>query len=219
MSSLHYMLTTTGLTQGYKGHSINNSSLSAIKRWLTGQPGFMGSIHYLEFGSELHQRELEPHKPWNVFPQEEEYKLKCMLDSLHSDKEYMKYRKGAICEYKEFGAINGIPVHGTLDFQKVLRKNYLVVNDIKTTSTRSQREFEKSALKYDYIRQGEGIYKRIAKGQEVIFWGIQKMEPFLVFPFRPADYPNLIKEALEETDFLLHFYKTYGLPKGVEITQ
>ena len=39
---------------------ISNSWLSTIKRELLGQPAFKGGEKFLDFGSELHRRFLEP---------------------------------------------------------------------------------------------------------------------------------------------------------------
>jgi hypothetical protein len=201
-------LISEGLVTGPLSESINNSGLSAIKRRLLGHTsGLKIAAHYLDFGTELHRRLLEPRKrPHMVFSLFDLNRLNFMEASLRTHTGFAMLLRGAQTERLRRGVIDGVKVHGTLD---IVKPKLRIGGDIKTTSTRSHVEFITSAIGYDYLRQA-WVYCKIAKLDSFIFYGIQKQPPYQVFELDVANFAHEFQEAEEEARFLLDFYKRYG---------
>lgn len=214
MLTLHSYLKRAGLTTGPSSLRINNSSLSALKKWMLGQPQFNIPPRYLLFGREFHKRCLEPHKRKKILTKEEEYDLKKMVDSLCNHYLFRELAKGAKMEHLiQTESINGVKVRGTLDINN---QHLLAGGDPKTTSTRSRSAFIKSCFEYDYPRQA-WFYKQLAGLDEFFFLGIQKKAPYGVFVMDMSDYKREMKEAQYEAEFLLEFYRVNGLPPHIKI--
>lgn len=185
---------------------INNSGLSVIKRKLLGTPLYMGNERFLHVGKELHKRVLEPHLEPKRLVNDEETMVRNMEQSCSEHKELQKLLKGAERELTVFNRIDGVLIRGTLDIKK--KK---IGGDLKTTSCRTHDEFIKKAIEYDYPRQA-WIYSKIAGLDEFVFYGIQKKEPFGIFPMFMGDFKKEVRSAEKEARFLIQFFKTYGMP-------
>lgn len=131
---------------------------------------------------------------------------------------FKKYYPGAIIEKKimrenVFG-IHGM--HGTLDLNNKRKK---IIIDLKTTSCETYEQFEKKAIQLAYPRQGE-IYLQIdGEAEHFYILGVSKKnigtirKPiYPTFLFDLDNYEKERQQAREEAQFLLTFYKQYGLP-------
>lgn len=207
---------------GPRSKAINNSGLGVVKRFLCGLPPFLGGERYLLFGSEMHRRALENKKgKWTPYNKEEADSMEGGHRALQQHKLFQELKRGAIIEKKvKRQRVFGIhAMHGTLDINN--RRKKLVV-DLKTTSCTTEEDFVRKAIKLGYPRQGI-IYEALAGYKNSLFIGISKKniepDPFAppiypVFLFDLNDFQHERQKAREEAEFLLTFYKQYGLPKA-----
>jgi hypothetical protein len=192
-----------------KGESINNSGLSDIKRVLLGLPGFWGGEIFLQVGSEIHKRAMEPDKKIKVFDSVYEPVIRGCTMSLHGNKEFKDMLRGASVEILCRNTIHGVYMHGTLDMRNL--KGSRKGGDIKTTSSRSYKEIIYSMVKYGYFRQAR-VYMLLEELEEFKFFFVQKFPPYCVYVVNVADYKQEMKYADNELKFLLKFYDKYGIP-------
>jgi hypothetical protein len=198
--------------------SINNSGLGAIKRILCGLPPFLGGERYLLFGTELHYRCLERKKgKWKPYDDDEKKAMEGGVKAVMKNKLFLQSYRGAIIEKKiklpnAFGIFG---MHGTLDVNNKRMKRVL---DLKTTSCFTEDEFIEKAIKLGYPRQGV-IYEELSGNKESIFLGIskknigtEKKPEYPIFIFDLNNFPQEKEEAKQEAEFLLSFYKEFGLP-------
>lgn len=181
-----------------------------------GIPLFRGGESFLKFGSELHRSVLEPKtKPeFKSFTKDEKARMTSMRLSLEKHKLFQDYMNGADKEITLHKVINGVRVRGTLDIRQIqhFSQTYRRGGDIKTTSVKSEAEFIKKAIQYDYLRQA-WIYTQLSSLDVFTFFGVQKYEPYKVFVLHAHDYPKEYEAARKEAVFLLDFYRRYGHPK------
>lgn len=181
-----------------------------------GIPLFRGGESFLKFGSELHRSVLEPKSEvkFKDFNKDEKTRMTGMRRSLEKHKLFQDYMNGADKEITLHKVINGVRVRGTLDIRQIqyFSQTYRRGGDIKTTSTKTEKEFIKSAIKYDYLRQA-WVYTQLSSLDVFTFFGVQKYEPYEVFTLHAHDYPEQYEAARKEAVFLLEFYKRYGHPK------
>lgn len=199
--------------------SINNSGLGAIKRILTGAPPFLGGERYLLFGTELHYRCLERKKgKWKPFDPEEQRSMIGGVKALMKCKLFTDNYKGAEIEKRLVREdVFGIhAMHGTIDLNNKRKKTII---DLKTTSARTYEEFEKKAIQLAYPRQGNVYLELDGKAKHFYIIGISKKnmgtlsKPYYpIFIFDLNNYEKEKEAAKQEAEFLLTFYKTYGIP-------
>jgi len=192
-----------------KGASINNSGLSDIKRALLGQPGFWGGEQFLQVGTEIHKRAMEPKKPIKLFDSVTEPIIRGCTMSLQANKEFTSMLKGADVEVLCKNTVHGVYMHGTLDMRN---KRKSKGGDIKTTSSRSYKEIIYSMVKYGYFRQAR-VYMLLEDLEHFEFYFVQKFAPYCVYVVNVNDYKMEMKYADNELKFLLKFYDQYGIPE------
>jgi len=181
---------------------VSNSSLSTVKKLLLGQHLFFGNEKFLHFGKEIHRRILEPEEPIEHKFAEEE--MESMDQMVANALNYKKLTDDLAITRKEeivFGRIRGLRFKAVYD---MLEEPF--GSDLKTTSTRTEREFIKSAIKYDYFRQA-WIYMELKKLKQFRFYALQKKPPHEVFVLDVADYPDEMAKAKNETLLLIDVIK------------
>jgi len=186
-----------------KGY-VSNSSLTTVKKLLTGQSLFFGDEKFLHFGSEIHRRILEPETPQvHFYEGEEEEHLTNMKQAALGDHllrlDYKRTKKELI----KFGYINGMKFKAIYD---MLSEPLLIGADLKSTSTTTFEAFVKSCIKYDYFRQA-WIYINLLGLKEFRFYALQKRPPYSVFVLNPMDYPDELDKAESETLMLIEVVK------------
>lgn len=119
----------------------------------------------------------------------------------------------AICEIKKKKKLNGVLVAYILDINQKHRKRGA---DLKTTNAKNLEDFISKAIDFGYFRQGE-TYK-VAEGlKDFVFIGIQKEPPFNVYILDVSLYPEEVKYAQQELEFLLYFYQNYGVVENTNL--
>lgn len=191
----------------WKIDAVSNSDLSKLKDKLMGKPKRLAGRTWI-FGSCFHEQMLEPHihnrAVFNLRPSEHNA-LDQMAKSLRKDKIFMHLLPKAKTEITRVwkSQETGVLCKGKLDMWV---ERYLEVIDLKTTSAKSQKEFENYMLSYDYDRQiahyAEGA---IAMRARVI--GVQKIAPFNVFHFAREIDSDFIRKGRRKRNFLLQKYK------------
>lgn len=211
------MSTTPVDVEPKKKTYVSNSSLSEIKRILLGKPPLFGDERYLLFGRELHSVDLQEKSEGVKLIDDEKFVMSHMLKALNADKLYQKLKANTLRETKLFGRLFGCEVKVILDIWK--KKKH--VTDLKTTSCDTEEKFIQKAVEYDYFRQGY-IYENVTKVKQTFFVGIQKLkrEQIEKYKMKPKvyhlcinDHPNEYREAGHETEFLIHYFQKYGMPK------
>ncbi len=186
---------------------VSNSLLSEVKRLLLHEAGFVGGERFLIVGKEVHRRVLEPDEPQEdelTIP--EELQVTQMIERLMEENTVIEILNGSENELVEFVEIDGVRIKGIID---VLRMQESAGYDLKTTSTRSQKSFDKSVFKYDYIRQGV-IYSKLMDLDSFVFFAITKKAPFKVFYFDINDYPEEVVRYEREIGILIDAIKAGG---------
>ena len=215
---LNVYLKQRGITTGPRSKKANtsHSALDVILKFLTNREQFKGSEKQLIFGSAFHNKFLiNCSKVWRRLTPVDRKHVTNMVAKLEAHPVVKKLMEGAMCEKKRKTFLNGVKVAYILDIHQ---KHKLRGADLKTTSCKTFEDFVASAIAYGYIRQGE-TYK-VAEGlKEFIFVGIQKEPPYNVYILDVSLYPEEIKYAIEELEFLLYFYQNYGkvLKGGVDL--
>lgn len=154
--------------------------------------------------------------------EEERFQINGMHKSLMSCKIFTDNHPGSVVEklWKRKNVLDIWGMHGTIDLYKKKAGRRIVI-DLKTTSEITEEGFIKKAIKLSYPRQGV-VYELLPDDKpadEVYFIGISKVnlgsEEKPHFPHFIFDLNNYAKEksyAQKEAEFLLTFYKNYGLP-------
>ena len=182
---------------------ISNSYLSDIKRVMMGIAPFFGDEAYLRVGKEFHRRLLEPEKPPEAeFSQKEDEQMFFMEVAYRTH--YSEWLKDSEKELRVEGNLYGAECKGFIDIKKVFRPKRVGV-DIKTTSCRNYAQFMKAAKDYGYFRQGH-VYTVLDDLDDFVFHAVTKHPPYQVFELKCSNFKNLMKEAEEETKFLVNMY-------------
>jgi hypothetical protein len=152
----------------------------------------------------------------------ERFQINGMYKSLMTCKIFTDNHPGSIVEklWKRQNVMGICGMHGTIDLYKKKRGNRVII-DLKTTSETTEEAFIKKSIKLGYPRQGI-VYELLPEptpADEVYFIGISKINIGTIdkpiFPHFVFDLNNYGKEkqyAQTEAEFLLTFFKTYGLP-------
>lgn len=183
---------------------VSNSALSTVKKLLLGQSLFYGDEKFFHFGSEVHRRILEPQeKQVHTFDETDQDRIEHMVEAAFRYPNLVEDHNRTIKEQIKFGKINGLMFKGIFD---MLNQEEAFGSDLKTTSTRSEKEFIYSASKYDYFRQA-WIYMELQKLKQFRFYALQKNPPYDVFVLDVADYPKEMAMAKAETLLLIDVIK------------
>lgn len=183
---------------------ISNSDLSEVKRILTGSPGFLGNPRFNEIGTELHSQVLEKKKSKGFkATKEEKVILNGMIQALKTNLPFQDLLCGAKTEQFYSGEIGGLKFRAALD---ILNWKKRLIADPKTTSTETYDDFLERCKAYSYFRQAKA-YQTLTGIERFIFVGVMKKEPYSVFHVEVNDYPDELRDAKEEMDFLIHFIK------------
>lgn len=94
----------------------------------------------------------------------------------------------------------GLPCKARLDLWLPLEG---LIVDVKTTSTRSYREFLQSCSEYDYDRQAAYYLDSQPRAHRYILLGVQKQEPFSVFYFEATALKGCIETGRKKYQALL----------------
>lgn len=166
----------------------------------------------------MHYRALIKKKGvWEPYDEDEAKAMKGGLTSLLKCKVFTENYRGAVIEKltKKANAFGIFGMHGTLDINNNRKK---IMIDLKTTSAATEEEFISKAIKLSYPRQG-CVYEELSGHKESIFIGISKKNigteekpHYPIFLFETNNYGKEKDYAREEVEYLLNFYKTYGLP-------
>lgn len=186
---------------------MSNSALSSIKDHILGLPGFTGEESYLAVGREIHRAILEPHKTPVDYPFTPEHlaTIRGVVKSAIDSHQLQSMLRGGEHEQWFNMLYRGVYIRGVIDSQKG-RKGL----DLKTTSCATQKAFIRSAVNYSYFRQG-ALYMRAKNLEEFWIVGLQKKPPHKIFYLNVATYPHYLQEGLHEANFLIDYYKKYGL--------
>jgi hypothetical protein len=200
-----------GLVTGPRLKNTSHSALEVIKKFLLGLPQFKdmaGSHVYLNFGTALHEAFLEDKygDAYNTLDDHDKQKIKNMTRRLNNHPVVKALMKESVREDKFIVDINGVPVAVVLDSkQPPLKRGF----DLKTTSCKNQKTFVEKGNSIGYPRQGL-TYVKAAKLKQFYFVAIDKEPPHNIYIYNLNDYPNELKYAEKELEFLLYFYKHYG---------
>lgn len=182
--------------------SMNQSGLSELKIQLCRQRFPPSNASYFTAGIAVHERKLEE-KYGQTLSKEDETDVTGMHNALNQCLELDALMFRAEVEVFCNGLVHGHMMHGTLD----IRNSYLKkIGDIKTTSTETMKEFEKSARKYGYFRQAF-VYCAMTGIDTFIFIGVRKRAPYTVFTMDTSEYKEDMRYAGEEVKFLLKLNK------------
>jgi hypothetical protein len=188
----------------YQINRISNSYLSTLKKQINQVPD-KRNTEAMRFGSGLHCMLLEPHKfDHRDYTGRERLQ---MLDMVKAIKEYVEpeYLAGEK-ELEIYYSFHNVPCKLKAD---IVNDNMIV--DIKTTGTSNPQDFLKSAIEYDYIRQGAWYldcpYIVDADINKFVIIGVSKIKPYPVFIFELDRFDPLIEAGREEYMFLLDYLK------------
>lgn len=207
-------LKRAGVITGPSSKLSRHSELSAILAWLVGHPldfsaPFMRRAMIV--GSALHYRWLKKKLGKWELTAAERLKIVGMLEALADNTIAVWLIKDAIVEVRKFTKLNGVRIGYTADAAKMLQR---IGSDLKSTTARTQKEFEVRAFDYGYFRQGE-TYSIPLKLKEFYIVGVCKEKPheiFIIF-LQDVKWKDHIRYAKKELQFLLYFRKHYGRPK------
>jgi hypothetical protein len=185
--------------------ALSNSGISALARFMGGEPPFSVSAETLEFGSLFHTAVLEPHLYKNP---------DFLVDSM----------AGALMANTLFSYFNKHP-HARREWEVYYRNKYtgvkakakfdlwipgIAVVDLKTTSCASLSEFKTSIKAYNYHRQA-AWYMDAKKTPAFYFFGVQKKYNPKIFMVKyKIDYP-LIEEGRDEYIYIINKAKAKNL--------
>lgn len=166
----------------------------------------------------MHYRCLERKKgKWKPYDDDESKAMTGGVKAVLKNKLFLQYYRGAIIEkkIKHPNAFGIFGMHGTLDINN---KRLMGVLDLKTTSCVTEEDFIEKAIKLGYPRQGV-CYEEFSGNKETIFLGIskknigtEKKPEYPLFIFDLNNYSAEKEAARQEAEFLLSFYKEFGLP-------
>jgi hypothetical protein len=215
---LNVYLRQRGIVTGPRAKSKNtsHSALDVILKHLTNREQFKGGETFLIFGNATHTSFLLNKSEHKGLSRKEISYISAMCKKLWAHPVVRQLMDKAVCEKKKKRRLNGVLVAYILDInQKFLKRGA----DLKTTTCKTLEEFIEKAIAFGYFRQGE-TYK-VAEGlKDFIFIGIQKEPPFNVYILDVSLYPQEIKYAKQELEFLLYFYQNYGnvLRSGADLS-
>lgn len=206
--------------------SINNSGLGRIKTILCGKQPFGGDERFLHFGSEYHRLSLtpkqKPEKVWVPYNEDEKLAMGPMVKATLKHPLFIEFMSGnprveqLIRQPDRFGIH---AMHGTLDISKDFTRSKRRGLDLKTTSATTEEEFIKKAIKLDYVRQDVVYCELDDLTEPMLFLGCckknmgTKLKPYHpLFVFDPNDFKKERDRARDEAEFLLTFFKRFGVP-------
>lgn len=179
---------------------ISHSYLNNLKRALQGQFQFSGNVAS-NFGQEQHKRILE--KGLDIVPltDEEEVVSAGMIAVLDQDKRFQKALKRSEREVEVNFYYRDVHV---LMFADILKRD--IGFDYKTTYVTTESAFLKKARRDDYWRQA-ALYMAGTKRKKWEIIGQPKEAPHPLFWLPVLDYPDLMKEGIEELNILVDLHK------------
>lgn len=150
---------------------IANSDLTELKNHLFGLPQWTSS-QAQEFGTRFHDFLLLDNM--TIPTGKDATATKRMLDAVRANTFFTQIVAGAEIETAQFwnDETTGLPCKARLDIR--LPEEGQIV-DIKTTSARSQKEFEQNCYRYEYDRQAGHLADRF------ILFGVQKQKPHSLY--------------------------------------
>lgn len=155
---------------------------------------FVETVYY-RFGKELHSRFLERKKTCTLTP-DEERTLRGMVHALAEDALVQKIMDGAKCEIEFDEKVNGLRCYGRIDILN------FAVADLKTTRLTNKAQF---ALSMDLLQAA--LYMRVTKRLDFYYIGISKQPPFSVMVFNVNQFPDRIRLAENQLDYLTKYIK------------
>lgn len=178
---------------------ISNSYLSTLKRALIGESQWLGSEHYLIFGTEHHKRSLQPGEEITVLEKNED--LCCsMSESFRSDERVQKILRGAETEVECQFIYRGALILLYFDIKKAFK-----IWDLKGTKCESEKDFIKKSREYDYFRQA-ALYLSAPGIKEFEFIGQSKGAGHSLYFLNVHDYPHLLQEGKDELNHLIDIH-------------
>lgn len=180
--------------------SMNQSGLSQLKIALCRQRFPPTNATFFNSGTAVHERKLQNrYKHSFELSVEDERDVEGMCGTLNRCTELDALLFRSSREQFVSGLVHGYPMHGTLDIHNTFLP---AIGDIKTTSTKTNAEFIKSARKYGYFRQAF-VYCTITGIKRFVFFGVRKHPPYEVFIIDTIHYPKDMAYAKQEVKFLL----------------
>jgi len=178
---------------------ISNSDLGIYWHYLNKIP-YTVPKGVFRLGSAVHEAILEPTKfqPENFKGVDLDMVNRC-VDLFHCSNEATELLKGTTCETEKYSAHSstGVPIRGKAD---ILEENTVI--DLKTTSARSQQEFEEACLKYGYDRS-MAFYSDLFQCEAIMLVGISKTSRKLFFLDYKYNSP-FIEKGRKKYEFLLN---------------
>lgn len=207
---LNIILKRAGLVTGPRRKHTSHSSMEVIKKDLCGLPQFKGNEDFLKFGNAVHEGFLEGDytNAYKRLGKDEQRLVDVMVKKLNSHPVVASLMRESIREHKFAVVMNKVKVVVILDSkQPKLKRGF----DLKTTSERTQKDFEEKIRKLGYVKQGR-TYMYAAGLEQFYFVGIQKERPHNIYivDIRAPQFKEHYKYAEQELKFLLYFYKHYG---------
>lgn len=197
-----------------KSKNTSHSALDVILKYLTNREQFKGGEQFLVFGNACHGSFLvrADISAYSLSVKERRY-ISAMCEALWKNVVVKQLMDKAICEVKKKKKLNGVLVAYILDINQKHRKRGA---DLKTTNAKNLEDFISKAIDFGYFRQGE-TYK-VAEGlKDFVFIGIQKEPPFNVYILDVSLYPEEVKYAQQELEFLLYWYANYGVVENTNL--
>lgn len=192
--------------------AYSNSRLGVIKKLLMGRT-WAGPRRAFVVGTAFHEMLLEPEKEPNI----EDYMLTAgeerlilkMLDAASRSIEIQALRYRGVAEQAIFwkDRHTRLPCKAKIDLH-IPTSNMIV--DLKSTSARTQAEFEASAIKYDYLRQGV-FYMDGARARSCTLVGVSKRKPYNIFFYSFRRQQAVSKAARKRYRFILQKVKQLGI--------
>lgn len=204
---LNTYLKKIGLVTGPIEKNTSYSGLESLRKYLLGEPQFLGGEEFFLFGNALHERLLEDkYDAYNKLPSWKQEMVEEMLIVLRAHPVVTKLMLNSVKEEKQYSKMNGVVMAYVLDIKKDKEK---IGADLKTTACTTYHDCLKKAIEYGYVKQGK-IYMEMEDLKEFYFIFITKSKPYNVFIISYKDFKDEEQYAENELEFLLYFYKNYG---------
>ena len=167
-------------------HRYANSDLSELAAVKFNRSLMKAGPESLRLGSAFHTMILEPQRTpdgWELMTNDERRQVASMYDSL------LAYDGGAIVKLLDLAECEkvrqwtcprtGLPLKAKIDMCVLPRRRHIL--DLKTTSAKSQAEFEETIEEYHYDRQAAFYLSSEEEAVYFEFVGVQKQPPYNVF--------------------------------------
>lgn len=200
-------LQRSGLMTGSLSKNTSYSGLEALLRFILGKPPMMQGQAPQTYGTACHEQFLEKKKVVKISKAEQKQIDKAII-ALNKNPIVKRLMKRAKVEHKKYKYLKGVELAYILDINEVAER---IGADLKTSVITNLEAFVAKAVEYGYFRQAK-IYMLLENLKMFFIVVVTKEKNPRVYVFCVSDYPQELKRAEREVEFLLYLYKNYGKP-------